>query len=113
MLFRSEASNKPTVGCLHLPELPGFGHAGAERRPRLGDGIQQDSPVCHAECLEVAAQALEVLGRDHSSRIATLVTDCVTASEAAARGDDVNLPAFYPNNTYFDPKIVLRKREQR
>ncbi len=32
---------------------------------------------------------------------------------AAVRGDGVDLPAFYPNNTYFDPKIVLRKREQR
>ena len=29
---------------------------------------------------------------------------------AAADGSRASLPAFYPNNTYFDPKIVLRKR---
>ena len=47
------------------------------------------------------------------SNIDTALPLALLHLEAAARGDGVNLPAFYPNNTYFDPKIVLRKREQR
>ena len=30
-----------------------------------------------------------------------------------AAGEDATLPAFYPNLTYFDPKIVIRRREQK
>lgn len=32
--------------------------------------------------------------------------------EAARSGGRADLPAFFPNNTYFDPKIVIRKRAQ-
>jgi len=32
--------------------------------------------------------------------------------EAASQGSRDALPAFYPNNTYFDPKIVIRQRKE-
>ena len=30
--------------------------------------------------------------------------------ESAKQGNCVPLPAFYPNNTYFDPKIVIHRQ---
>ena len=36
---------------------------------------------------ELPPEAVQLLGHDHSSRIATLVTDCVAASAAAASGE--------------------------
>ena len=32
--------------------------------------------------------------------------------EGAKQGDRSSLPAFFPNNTYFDPKIVIRLRKE-
>ena len=50
--------------------------------------------------------------RDGSTNIDTALPLALLHLEAAKQGQRGALPAFYPNNTYFDPKIVIRRWAQ-
>lgn len=49
---------------------------------------------------------------DESSNIDTALPLALLHLEAARAGEKAPLPTFYPNNTYFDPKIVVRNWEK-
>ena len=50
--------------------------------------------------------------RDGTANIDTALPLALLHLEAARQGNRQALPAFYPNNTYFDPKIVIRRWAQ-
>ncbi len=51
-------------------------------------------------------------GRKGESNIDTALPLALLHLEGARQGDRTSLPDFYPNNTYFDPKIVIRRWEE-
>jgi len=51
-------------------------------------------------------------GRDGFSRIDSALPLGLLHLAAAIEGREVELPAFYPNLSYFDPKVVVARRKR-
>ena len=51
-------------------------------------------------------------GRDGYSRIDSALPLGLLHLAAAIEGREVELPAFYPNLSYFDPKVVVARRKR-